>query len=172
MNYPFWAIISFRVINSNLVKNVQDNKILTMLLVTVTFNFFFFFLCTYAWCFCMFFWFSQDSFGRLHDRGKEVPKATKLLTKLFPNKVTIHMPQVYEKEQPWFIISLFWRSILNCPFIMAGWGPSCVMETPVRTRCWNSQNEGKSESIARCKHFPLLIKFWTNRCIGLVDVVL
>lgn len=37
---------------------------------------------------------SQDSFGRLHDRGKEVPKATKLMTKLFPNKVTIHMPQV------------------------------------------------------------------------------
>ncbi|PPD67390.1 hypothetical protein GOBAR_DD35729 [Gossypium barbadense] len=34
-----------------------------------------------------------DSFGRLHDRGKEVPKATKILTKLFPNKVTIHMPQ-------------------------------------------------------------------------------
>lgn len=34
-----------------------------------------------------------DSFGRLHDRGKEVPKATKLLIKLFPNKVTIHMPQ-------------------------------------------------------------------------------
>ncbi|KAK0588352.1 hypothetical protein LWI29_038480 [Acer saccharum] len=34
-----------------------------------------------------------DSFGRLHDRGKEVPKATKLMTKLFPNKVTIHMPQ-------------------------------------------------------------------------------
>ncbi|XP_034672350.1 uncharacterized protein LOC117903945 isoform X2 [Vitis riparia] len=34
-----------------------------------------------------------DSFGRLHDRGKDVPKTTKLLTKLFPNKVTIHMPQ-------------------------------------------------------------------------------
>ncbi|KAL5750743.1 hypothetical protein ACOSP7_025346 [Xanthoceras sorbifolium] len=34
-----------------------------------------------------------DSFGRLHDRGKEIPKATKLMTKLFPNKVTIHMPQ-------------------------------------------------------------------------------
>ncbi|KAM1025613.1 hypothetical protein ACFX14_038640 [Malus domestica] len=34
-----------------------------------------------------------DSFGRLHERGKEVPKATKLLSKLFPNKVTIHMPQ-------------------------------------------------------------------------------
>ncbi|KAJ4838488.1 hypothetical protein Tsubulata_021088 [Turnera subulata] len=35
----------------------------------------------------------KDSFGRLNDRGKEVPKATKLLTKLFPNKVAIHMPQ-------------------------------------------------------------------------------
>ncbi|KAF8390623.1 hypothetical protein HHK36_025150 [Tetracentron sinense] len=34
-----------------------------------------------------------DSFGRLHDRGKEVPKTTKLLAKLFPNKITIHMPQ-------------------------------------------------------------------------------
>ncbi|XP_058226365.1 uncharacterized protein LOC131335150 isoform X1 [Rhododendron vialii] len=34
-----------------------------------------------------------DSFGRLHERGKEIPKATKLLTKLFPNKVMIHMPQ-------------------------------------------------------------------------------
>ncbi|KAI3978031.1 hypothetical protein MKX01_032408 [Papaver californicum] len=34
-----------------------------------------------------------DSFGRLHERDKEVPKTTKLLTKLFPNKVTIHLPQ-------------------------------------------------------------------------------
>ncbi|KAG8388088.1 hypothetical protein BUALT_Bualt02G0088800 [Buddleja alternifolia] len=34
-----------------------------------------------------------DSFGRLHDRTKDVTKATKLLSKLFPNKVTIHMPQ-------------------------------------------------------------------------------
>ncbi|KAL2492264.1 AAA-type ATPase family protein [Abeliophyllum distichum] len=34
-----------------------------------------------------------DSFGRLHDRAKDVMKATKLLSKLFPNKVTIHMPQ-------------------------------------------------------------------------------
>nr|XP_043640008.1 uncharacterized protein LOC122611104 [Erigeron canadensis] len=35
----------------------------------------------------------QDSLGRLHERGKEVPKATKLLTRLFPNKVVIQMPQ-------------------------------------------------------------------------------
>ncbi|CAL5321726.1 unnamed protein product [Camellia sinensis] len=35
---------------------------------------------------------SPDSFGRLHEKGKAVPKETKL-TKLFPNKVTIHMPQ-------------------------------------------------------------------------------
>ncbi|KAL8474600.1 hypothetical protein ACS0TY_031160 [Phlomoides rotata] len=34
-----------------------------------------------------------DSFGRLHDRTKDVTKATKLLSKLFPNKVSIHMPQ-------------------------------------------------------------------------------
>lgn len=34
-----------------------------------------------------------DSFGRLHDKGKDVSRATKALTKLFPNKVTIHIPQ-------------------------------------------------------------------------------
>ncbi|XP_051147751.1 uncharacterized protein LOC127262923 isoform X2 [Andrographis paniculata] len=34
-----------------------------------------------------------DSFGRLHDRTKDVTKAAKLLSKLFPNKVMIHMPQ-------------------------------------------------------------------------------
>ncbi|GAB2240909.1 hypothetical protein Droror1_Dr00021427 [Drosera rotundifolia] len=34
-----------------------------------------------------------DSFGKLHERGKEVPRAAKLLGKLFPNKVTIHIPQ-------------------------------------------------------------------------------
>ncbi|PWA67652.1 P-loop containing nucleoside triphosphate hydrolases superfamily protein [Artemisia annua] len=37
--------------------------------------------------------FPADSFGRLHERGKEVPKATKLLTRLFPNKVAIQVPQ-------------------------------------------------------------------------------
>ncbi|MBA0863802.1 hypothetical protein Goshw_025999, partial [Gossypium schwendimanii] len=42
---------------------------------------------------CSLFDLSQDSFGRLHDRGKEVSKSTKFLTKLFPNRVTIHMPQ-------------------------------------------------------------------------------
>eukprot|EP00252_Welwitschia_mirabilis_P021049 TRINITY_DN528_c0_g1_i2.p1 TRINITY_DN528_c0_g1~~TRINITY_DN528_c0_g1_i2.p1 ORF type:complete len:1254 (-),score=321.29 TRINITY_DN528_c0_g1_i2:470-4231(-) len=34
-----------------------------------------------------------DNFGRLHERNKEVPKTMKLLSKLFPNKVTIQMPQ-------------------------------------------------------------------------------
>lgn len=42
-----------------------------------------------------------DSFGRLHDRGKEVPKPNKTLTKLFPNKVTIHMPQDEELLASW-----------------------------------------------------------------------
>ncbi|PON96572.1 Spastin [Trema orientale] len=34
-----------------------------------------------------------DNFGRLHDRSKETPKTTKQLTRLFPNKVVIQLPQ-------------------------------------------------------------------------------
>ncbi|CAA2971848.1 AAA+-type ATPase [Olea europaea subsp. europaea] len=34
-----------------------------------------------------------DNFGRLHDRSKETPKALKQLSRLFPNKVTIQIPQ-------------------------------------------------------------------------------
>ncbi|XP_038681781.1 uncharacterized protein LOC119982466 isoform X2 [Tripterygium wilfordii] len=34
-----------------------------------------------------------DSFGRLHERGKEMPKTMKQLSRLFPNKVTIQLPQ-------------------------------------------------------------------------------
>ncbi|GMQ00057.1 hypothetical protein CsSME_00047293 [Camellia sinensis var. sinensis] len=34
-----------------------------------------------------------DNFGRLHDRNKEIPKTMKQLTRLFPNKVTIQVPQ-------------------------------------------------------------------------------
>ncbi|KAM3687934.1 hypothetical protein ACB098_10G114800 [Castanea mollissima] len=34
-----------------------------------------------------------DNFGRLHDRNKEIPKAMKQLSRLFPNKVTIQLPQ-------------------------------------------------------------------------------
>ncbi|KAI6695752.1 hypothetical protein NL676_023462 [Syzygium grande] len=34
-----------------------------------------------------------DSFGRLHERGKESPKVMKQLTRLFPNKVSIQLPQ-------------------------------------------------------------------------------
>lgn len=36
----------------------------------------------------------QDNFGRLHDRSKETPKVIKQLNRLFPNKVTIQIPQV------------------------------------------------------------------------------
>ncbi|XP_057516053.1 uncharacterized protein LOC130797476 isoform X2 [Amaranthus tricolor] len=42
-----------------------------------------------------------DSFGRLHDKGKDVSRATKALTKLFPNKVTIHMPQDEDLLASW-----------------------------------------------------------------------
>ncbi|CAA3029035.1 AAA+-type ATPase [Olea europaea subsp. europaea] len=34
-----------------------------------------------------------DNFGRLHDRNKETPKTLKQLSRLFPNKVTIQIPQ-------------------------------------------------------------------------------
>ncbi|KAL9141831.1 hypothetical protein ABFS82_14G130800 [Erythranthe guttata] len=34
-----------------------------------------------------------DNFGRLHDRSKEIPKTQKQLSRLFPNKVTIQIPQ-------------------------------------------------------------------------------
>lgn len=34
-----------------------------------------------------------DNFSRLHDRSKETPKTIKQLTRLFPNKVTIQLPQ-------------------------------------------------------------------------------
>ncbi|KAL2518965.1 AAA-type ATPase family protein [Abeliophyllum distichum] len=34
-----------------------------------------------------------DNFGRLHDRSKETPKTLKQLSRLFPNKVTIQIPQ-------------------------------------------------------------------------------
>ncbi|KAJ4847441.1 hypothetical protein Tsubulata_030684 [Turnera subulata] len=34
-----------------------------------------------------------DNFGRLHDRNKETPKTMKQLARLFPNKVTIQLPQ-------------------------------------------------------------------------------
>ncbi|GKV04899.1 hypothetical protein SLEP1_g16992 [Rubroshorea leprosula] len=34
-----------------------------------------------------------DNFGRLHDRSKEMPKTMKQITRLFPNKVAIQLPQ-------------------------------------------------------------------------------
>ncbi|KAL3849768.1 hypothetical protein ACJIZ3_011650 [Penstemon smallii] len=34
-----------------------------------------------------------DNFGRLHDRNKETPKTMKQISRLFPNKVTIQIPQ-------------------------------------------------------------------------------
>ncbi|XP_026664881.1 uncharacterized protein LOC103718614 isoform X2 [Phoenix dactylifera] len=34
-----------------------------------------------------------DNFGRLHERSKEIPKTMKQLTRLFPNKVSIQLPQ-------------------------------------------------------------------------------
>ncbi|QHO23179.1 Spastin [Arachis hypogaea] len=35
----------------------------------------------------------QDNFGRLHDRSKEIPKVMKQFGRLFPNRMTIQLPQ-------------------------------------------------------------------------------
>ncbi|KAK6780777.1 hypothetical protein RDI58_022961 [Solanum bulbocastanum] len=40
-----------------------------------------------------------DNFGRLQDRSKETPKTMKQLTRLFPNKVTIQIPQVLWQDE-------------------------------------------------------------------------
>lgn len=37
----------------------------------------------------------QDNLGKLHERSKETSKITKQLGRLFPNKVTIQVPQVW-----------------------------------------------------------------------------
>lgn len=42
-----------------------------------------------------------DSFGRLHDRTKDAPKTMKQLTRLFPNKVSIQMPQDETQLSGW-----------------------------------------------------------------------
>lgn len=39
----------------------------------------------------------QDNFGRLHERSKEISKTLKQLVRLFPNKVTIQLPQVNDQ---------------------------------------------------------------------------
>jgi len=57
----------------------------------------------------------QDSFGRLHDKGKDVPRATKLLTKLFPNKVMIHMPQVCTVESLSYVDPFDLGSVTRIP---------------------------------------------------------
>ncbi|XP_068483807.1 uncharacterized protein [Phaseolus vulgaris] len=59
-----------------------------------------------------------DSFGRLHDRGKEVPKPNKTLTKLFPNKVTIHMPQFQVEKCQGLNLSPLYLTIVNVCFLI------------------------------------------------------
>ncbi|XP_042414015.1 uncharacterized protein LOC122002771 isoform X1 [Zingiber officinale] len=42
-----------------------------------------------------------DNFGRLHERSKEIPKTMKQLSRLFPNKVTIQLPQDEAQLSEW-----------------------------------------------------------------------
>ncbi|XP_039012111.1 uncharacterized protein LOC120141249 isoform X4 [Hibiscus syriacus] len=48
-----------------------------------------------------------DNFGRLHDRSKETPKTMKQVSRLFPNKVTIQLPQDEA-------LLLDWKQQLEC----------------------------------------------------------
>ncbi|XP_020246533.1 uncharacterized protein LOC109824363 [Asparagus officinalis] len=43
----------------------------------------------------------KDNLSRLHDKGKEIPKTMKHLSKLFPNKVTIQLPQDETQLEDW-----------------------------------------------------------------------
>ncbi|CAL9150564.1 unnamed protein product [Musa hybrid cultivar] len=42
-----------------------------------------------------------DNFGRLHERSKEIPKTMKQLSRLFPNKVSIQLPQEETQLSEW-----------------------------------------------------------------------
>ncbi|CAL9046450.1 uncharacterized protein LOC135606707 [Musa acuminata AAA Group] len=42
-----------------------------------------------------------DNFGRLHERSKEIPKTMKQLSRLFPNKVVIQLPQDETQLSEW-----------------------------------------------------------------------
>ncbi|URE38824.1 AAA-type ATPase family protein [Musa troglodytarum] len=42
-----------------------------------------------------------DNFGRLHERSKEIPKTMKQLSRLFPNKVSIQLPQDETQLSEW-----------------------------------------------------------------------
>ncbi|KAG6496748.1 hypothetical protein ZIOFF_044620 [Zingiber officinale] len=44
---------------------------------------------------------AKDNFGRLHERSKEIPKTMKQLSRLFPNKVTIQLPQDDAQLSEW-----------------------------------------------------------------------
>ena len=83
--------------------------------------------------------FSQDSFGRLHDRGKEVPKATKLLTKLFPNKVTIHLPQVCMMDSTSLLAVFFYQQCMTVAFLL--------LQDEALLACWKHQLERDSETL-------------------------
>ncbi|WZZ84331.1 hypothetical protein YC2023_112910 [Brassica napus] len=45
--------------------------------------------------------FSWDNFSKLHDRSKETPKSMKQITRLFPNKVAIQLPQAEALLSDW-----------------------------------------------------------------------
>ncbi|KAF3680440.1 hypothetical protein FXO37_03332 [Capsicum annuum] len=56
-----------------------------------------------------------DSFGKMQDKGKQVASTNKFLTKLFPNKVVIYMPQVIEQAAFDILLSMIFSDYYVLP---------------------------------------------------------
>lgn len=93
----------------------------------------------------------QDNFPRIDERSKETPKASKMLTKLFPSKVNIQPPQVFSTHAKHRLryaalcLSNFYASVgsfvKTFPRVMAGWGCACGMEASIGERPWDTKSE-------------------------------
>ncbi|KAG2330857.1 hypothetical protein Bca52824_002037 [Brassica carinata] len=63
------------------------------------------------------------AFRKLHDRSKETPKSLKQITRLFPNKIAIQLPQV-DTAIHFFLLSVLTKNRLDCPDL----GTLCIKD--------------------------------------------
>ncbi|MBA0754343.1 hypothetical protein Gogos_022413, partial [Gossypium gossypioides] len=110
-----------------------------------------------------------DSFGRLHDRGKEVPKATKILTKLFPNKVTIHMPQV-RMVYPKYELCLLLRKYVfsKMELIIEAY----VLQDEAVLASWKHQLDRDAETLKMKGNLNLLRTFSSDSHCGILELLI
>ncbi|PHT46317.1 hypothetical protein CQW23_15475 [Capsicum baccatum] len=72
----------------------------------------------------------EDSFGKMQDQGKKVARTNKFLTKLFPNKVVIYMPQdeallsTWKQQLDQDAKTLTVKENFNCLKTVVGWALS------------------------------------------------